>query len=120
MKDRFAVDTVVSGKVTRLVDFGAFVELEPGLEGLIHISELDNRVRTAGDVVKEGQEVKVRVLEVDKDARRVSLSLRRAQRTGRRPGRTGRRTGRRASRRQEEKATRAARRPRLELVTSSV
>ena len=79
VKDRFAVDTVVTGKVTRLVDFGAFVELEPGLEGLIHISELDNRrVRTAGDVVKEGQEVKVRVLEVDKDARRVSLSLRRA------------------------------------------
>jgi small subunit ribosomal protein S1 len=79
VKDRFAPDTVVTGKVTRLVDFGAFVELEPGLEGLIHISELDNRrVRTAGDVVTAGQEVKVRVLEVDKDARRVSLSLRRA------------------------------------------
>ena len=49
---------VVSGKVTRMVDFGAFVELEPGLEGLVHISELaDKRVRTAGDVVKPGQEV---------------------------------------------------------------
>jgi small subunit ribosomal protein S1 len=79
VKERYAVDTNVTGKVTRLVDFGAFVELEPGLEGLIHISELDTRrVRTAGDVVKVGQEVKVRVLEVDKDARRVSLSLRRA------------------------------------------
>ena len=79
MKERYAVDTNVTGKVTRLVDFGAFVELEAGLEGLIHISELDTRrVRTAGDVVKVGQEVKVRVLEVDKDARRVSLSLRRA------------------------------------------
>ena len=79
VKDRFAVDMVVDGKVTRVVDFGAFVELEPGLEGLVHISELANtRVRTAGDVVKPGQEVKVRVLEVDKDARRVSLSLKRA------------------------------------------
>jgi small subunit ribosomal protein S1 len=79
VKDRYALDTVVGGKVTRVVDFGAFVELEPGLEGLIHISELANtRVRAAGDVVKPGQEVKVRILEIDKDARRVSLSLRRA------------------------------------------
>jgi small subunit ribosomal protein S1 len=79
VKDRYAQDMVVGGKVTRVVDFGAFVELEPGLEGLIHISELANtRVRAAGDVVKPGQEVKVRVLEVDKDARRVSLSLKRA------------------------------------------
>jgi small subunit ribosomal protein S1 len=79
VKDRYALDTVVGGKVTRVVDFGAFVELEPGLEGLIHISELANtRVRSAGDVVKPGQEVKVRILEIDKDARRVSLSLRRA------------------------------------------
>jgi small subunit ribosomal protein S1 len=79
VKDRFAQDMVVDGKVTRVVDFGAFVELEPGLEGLVHISELSNqRVRSAADVVKPGQEVKVRVLEVDKDARRVSLSLRRA------------------------------------------
>ena len=79
VKDRYAPDTVVDGKVTRVVDFGAFVELEAGLEGLIHISELANtRVRAAGDVVKPGQDVKVRVLEVDKDARRVSLSLRRA------------------------------------------
>jgi len=69
----------VGGKVTRVVDFGAFVELEPGLEGLVHISELANtRVRAAGDVVKPGQDVKVRILEIDKDARRVSLSLRRA------------------------------------------
>jgi small subunit ribosomal protein S1 len=79
VKDRFAQDMVVDGKVTRVVDFGAFVELEPGLEGLVHISELANqRVRAASDVVKPGQEVKVRVLEIDKDARRVSLSLRRA------------------------------------------
>lgn len=79
VKDRYAQDMVVSGNVTRVVDFGAFVELEPGLEGLVHISELDaKRVRASSDVVKPGQEVKVRVLEVDPEARRMSLSIRRA------------------------------------------
>jgi small subunit ribosomal protein S1 len=70
---------VVPGKVTRVVEFGAFVELEPGLEGLVHISELaPHRVKSAGDVVKPGQEIQVRVLEIDKDSRRISLSIRRA------------------------------------------
>jgi small subunit ribosomal protein S1 len=79
VKDRYALDMVVSGTVTRVVDFGAFVELEPGLEGLVHISELAaNRVRASGDVVKPGQEVKVRVLEIDPEARRMSLSIRKA------------------------------------------
>lgn len=79
VKEKYAVDTVVPGKVTRVVDFGAFIELEPGLEGLVHISELaPNRVRAASDVVKPGQDVQVRILEIDKDARRISLSIRRA------------------------------------------
>jgi small subunit ribosomal protein S1 len=79
VKDRYAIDMVVDGKVTRVVDFGAFIELEPGLEGLVHISELDNkRVRASSDVVKPGQDVKVRVLEIDPEARRMSLSIRRA------------------------------------------
>ena len=77
--DRFPQDTVVSGKVTRVADFGAFVELEPGLEGLVHVSELAaHRVRMPADVVKPGDEVRVRVLEVDKDKRRIGLSIRRA------------------------------------------
>jgi small subunit ribosomal protein S1 len=77
--DRYALDMVVPGTVTRIADFGAFVELEPGLEGLVHVSELaNNRVRTPGDVVKQGQAVKVRVLEIDQDARRISLSIKRA------------------------------------------
>ena len=77
--ERYAADMTVSGHVTRIVDFGAFVELEPGLEGLVHISEMaDHRVKSAGDVVKAGQEVKVRVLEVDEKSRRMSLSLKRA------------------------------------------
>jgi small subunit ribosomal protein S1 len=79
VKEKYAVDMVVGGKVTRVVDFGAFVELEPVLEGLVHISELDpHRVKSAGDVVKNGQDVQVRVMEIEKDARRISLSLRRA------------------------------------------
>ena len=69
----------MNGKVTRVADFGAFVELEPGLEGLVHVSELAaHRVRTPGDVVKPGDEVRVRVLELDKEKRRIALSIRRA------------------------------------------
>jgi ribosomal protein S1 len=79
--ERYALHTVVKGTVTRTVDFGAFVELEPGLEGLVHISELSSgaRVRSAGDVVKPGQEVSVRILEIDKEGRRVSLSIKSAE-----------------------------------------
>src|SRR5262249_1553601 len=67
------------GKVTRLMDFGAFVELEPGVEGLVHISELaPQRVRKVGDVVQVGQEVRVKVLDVDRNQRRISLSMKAA------------------------------------------
>jgi small subunit ribosomal protein S1 len=72
-------NAVVQGKVTKLMDFGAFVELEAGIEGLIHISELANqRVRRVGDVVQPGQEVKVMVLRVDSAQRKISLSLKAA------------------------------------------
>ena len=77
VKDKLAVGMTTTGTVTRLADFGAFVELEPGMEGLIHVSELSNqRVRTPGDVVKVGQEVSVRVIDLDAEGRRVSLSMR--------------------------------------------
>ncbi len=67
----------VKGKVVRITEFGAFVELFPGVEGLVHISELsDHRVKTVGDVVREGQEVEVRVLKTDRQAQRISLSMR--------------------------------------------
>jgi small subunit ribosomal protein S1 len=71
--------TVVKGTVTKRMDFGAFVELEPGVEGLVHISELaPQRVNRVGDVVKEGQEVNVKVLNVDVANRRMSLSIKQA------------------------------------------
>jgi ribosomal protein S1 len=79
VEERYPKDTLVTGTVTRTVDFGAFVELEPGLEGLVHISELaSHRVKSANDVAKPGQQVKVRVLDIDPKARRISLSIRRA------------------------------------------
>ena len=76
----FAEGTTVSGKVTRTSKFGAFVELAPGVEGLVHISELsDRRVATAEEVVQTGQIVSVKVLGVDPKAKRISLSIIKAQ-----------------------------------------
>jgi small subunit ribosomal protein S1 len=73
---QYIPNTVVKGKVTRLMDFGAFVELEPGIEGLVHISELaPQRVRRVADIVQAGQEVQVMVLRVDAAQRKISLSL---------------------------------------------
>src|SRR6202035_1541066 len=68
------------GTVTRILDFGAFVELEPGLEGLIHISEMwwAKKVRTPGDVVKPGDTVEAVILGVSSGERRMSLGLKQA------------------------------------------
>jgi small subunit ribosomal protein S1 len=77
--EKYPHGKIVNGKVTRVMDFGAFVELEPALEGLIHISELSPaRVRRVIDVVKVGQDVQVMVLNVDNEQRRISLSLKAA------------------------------------------
>lgn len=74
--EKYHPQDVVSGKVLRTVDFGAFIELEPGLEGLVHISELaDRRVKNASEVVKPGDTVQVRILEIDPEKKRISLSI---------------------------------------------
>ena len=74
--DRYEPGTVVKGKVTRLMEFGAFVELEPGVEGLVHISELaTHRVVRVKDIVQPDQEITVKVLGVDPAQRRISLTL---------------------------------------------
>lgn len=74
--NRYTPETVITGNVTRVTDFGAFIELEPGIEGLVHISELDyKRVRKVTDVCRVGQEVSAKVLEFDKNRKRVSLSI---------------------------------------------
>ncbi|MBR0044354.1 MAG: S1 RNA-binding domain-containing protein [Synergistaceae bacterium] len=72
--DRIHVNDVVKGAVTHMTDFGAFVELEPGIEGLIHIGDISwTRIQKPRDVFKRGQEVEVIVLEVDTAKRRISL-----------------------------------------------
>ena len=73
---RWAVGSTVEGIVKRIETFGAFVELTPGVEGLIHISEVDvNRVRSVGEAVREGQLVQAKVLEIDEERCRISLSI---------------------------------------------
>ncbi len=75
VQGRFGSDAVVTGTVRRLTDFGAFVELTPGVDGLLHISQMDaGRVHNVKDVVKVGDTFPVRVLTVDGSARRISLS----------------------------------------------
>ena len=77
--EKFPVGEVVDGKVVRITDFGAFVELEPGLDGLVHISQCSTaRVAKVEDAVKVGDEVKVKVLGVDPEKKRISLSIRQA------------------------------------------
>jgi ribosomal protein S1 len=75
IEQRLGIDSVVAGSVTRVVDFGAFVEIEPGVEGLLHVSQLGkDRVRRAADVIKVGEEVSVRIVDIDVSAGRLSLS----------------------------------------------
>lgn len=72
---KYAKGSHVTGRVSRIEAFGAFIELEPGVEGLVHISELDHkRVRAVGDVLSLNQMVELQVLEVDPRKRRISLS----------------------------------------------
>jgi small subunit ribosomal protein S1 len=73
---KYPPQSVVTGTVVKLMDFGAFVEVEPGIEGLVHISELSHkRVWRCSDVVKEGQQVEAMVKSVDVAAQRMSLSM---------------------------------------------
>ncbi|MBQ8162325.1 MAG: bifunctional 4-hydroxy-3-methylbut-2-enyl diphosphate reductase/30S ribosomal protein S1 [Clostridia bacterium] len=77
--EKYPKDSLVEGKVVRLAPFGAFVELEPGLDGLVHISQLAlNKVAKVEDAVEVGQVVRVKVLNVDTEAKRISLSIRQA------------------------------------------
>jgi small subunit ribosomal protein S1 len=71
---------VLEGKVTKVVAFGAFIEIVPGVEGLVHISELaEHHVETPGEVVSPGEPKWVRILEIDEERRRISLSIKRAE-----------------------------------------
>lgn len=78
--DNYKIGSIVDGTVAKLMDFGAFVELGPGLEGLVHISEIsDDRILKPSDVLKTGDAVKVKILEINKEDQRMSLSIKDAQ-----------------------------------------
>ena len=78
IEERFPTGTKVKGKITNLVPYGAFVEIEPGVEGLIHVSELSwtKRITRPSDVLTAGQEVEAVVLGVNKDEQKISLGVR--------------------------------------------
>ena len=76
IEDKAPVDSVLTGTVKRLTSFGAFVELLPGVEGLVHISQVAHKhIATPHEVLKEGEEVKVKVLEVSPENQRIALSI---------------------------------------------
>ena len=75
-KEKYPEDSIVLGKVVRLNDFGAFVELEQGVDGLVHISKIShNRIEHPSEVLKIGQEIKAKILSVDEENKRISLSI---------------------------------------------
>lgn len=78
--ERYKAGQRITGTVTRLMDFGAFVELEPGIEGLIHVSEMSwiKKVRKPSDILREGDTVDAVVLSVDQNEKRISLGLKQA------------------------------------------
>ena len=78
--EKYIPGQIVKGRVTKLTNFGVFVELEPDLEGLLHISELaDHKIDSPQDIVKPEEEIEVKILRVDTDSRKIGLSLRRVQ-----------------------------------------
>ena len=97
----FKVGDIIDGTVTKLVNFGAFVRVRDGLEGLIHISELSHqRVAHPGDVVHEGQKLKLKIISLDSERHRLGLSLKQAEEPPARPAagaRPGRPTGGRSA-----------------------
>ncbi len=72
--ERYRPDQVVQARVRRLMNFGAFLELEPGIEGLLHVSQLGGRARDPGQTVKVGEELTVRIQSLDPHAKRISLT----------------------------------------------
>ncbi|MDI9498154.1 MAG: S1 RNA-binding domain-containing protein [Bacillota bacterium] len=80
VEERFPVGSIITGKVVRMFNFGAFVEIAPGVDALCHISQISTqRLNQPQDVLTEGQEIQARVLDVSNEARRISISIRDVQ-----------------------------------------
>ncbi len=83
LAERMPVGSKVPGKVTKVTDFGAFVEIEQGIEGLVHVSELrEERVDNPREVVKEGDEIEVKIIDINTTDRKVALSVKALSRDG--------------------------------------
>jgi small subunit ribosomal protein S1 len=103
----FKVGDVIDGTVTKLVNFGAFVRVRDGLEGLIHISELSHqRVAHPGDVVHEGQTLKLKIISLDSERHRLGLSLKQAEEPPARPAAPAERETRGGDRRERRERER--------------
>ena len=81
IEEKYTVGTVVDGKIINLTQFGAFVELEEGIDGLIHVSDFSwtKIIRHPKEIVEKAQEIKVRILEVSRESRRISLGLKQVE-----------------------------------------
>ena len=81
VETKYPIDSIVTGKVVSIVDYGAFIELEPGVEGLIHVSEMSwtRRVPHPSKVLKKGDEVQAKVLDIDPNKQKISLGLKQLQ-----------------------------------------
>jgi ribosomal protein S1 len=76
VEDKYATGTLIEGKVTRVVTYGAFVEIEPGVEGLLHISQLSrDNVEDPNEIISEGETHLLRIISLDSERQRIGLSL---------------------------------------------
>ena len=74
--EKYAVGNIVTGKVARMTDFGAFIELEPGIDALLHVSQISReRVEKPSDVLSVGEEIKAKVVDFNGEAQKISLSI---------------------------------------------
>ncbi len=74
--EKYAVGTIVTGKVARMTDFGAFVELAPGVDALLHVSQISREhVDKPSDVLAVGQEIEAKIVDFNEDDRKISLSM---------------------------------------------
>ena len=106
VESKYPPKTVVHGPVTKIMDFGAFVELEPGVDGLLHISQMSNRpIGRPDEMVSVGDELTLLVIRVDSNERRIGLSLKELAHAIEAPkpeeSPRGRRTGKRGKHRDE-------------------
>lgn len=80
IEEKYPVGNIVLGKVVRFADFGAFIELESGVDGLVHISEISyKRINKPSDLLNIGEEVKAKIINVDKESKKISLSIKEAE-----------------------------------------